>query len=221
MTCLTPSPPTTPLTSFVSPSTRIVHLRLHFQCPILAPTSPQQLVGRFRDLAWVRAVTKSLVPHLKRSLSAPIDIDIDAACLRPLAPCNHSSVCAVCLDTVYFDGAIETRCGHIFHTHCIHPWLRQHPTCPVCRTALVRRPPLPHFRLLQIRTRVGTITIPTDKPLVVAVDVALERLPEGSKSSKHRCQVLVELATSKSPKKRPGTDSGNRSPKRHTPMSET
>ncbi|ETV74235.1 hypothetical protein H257_11180 [Aphanomyces astaci] len=27
-------------------------------------------------------------------------------------------------------------CGHVFHEHCVHPWLLSHFACPVCRTSL-------------------------------------------------------------------------------------
>jgi E3 ubiquitin-protein ligase RNF115/126 len=42
--------------------------------------------------------------------------------------------CSVCL-TEFELGveAIFVPCGHIFHTKCLHPWLKDHNTCPVCR----------------------------------------------------------------------------------------
>jgi hypothetical protein len=50
--------------------------------------------------------------------------------------------CSVCLDN-YGDGDVLRMlpdCGHLFHRECVDPWLRQHPTCPVCRTSPLPSP---------------------------------------------------------------------------------
>ena len=46
--------------------------------------------------------------------------------------------CAVCKDSFEADGGglHKLPCGHYFHCDCIVPWLKQHNTCPVCRSAL-------------------------------------------------------------------------------------
>lgn len=43
-------------------------------------------------------------------------------------------LCAICIDEIdcgQMDYAL--RCGHHYHYGCINNWLRQNPTCPVCR----------------------------------------------------------------------------------------
>lgn len=50
--------------------------------------------------------------------------------------------CSICLDN-YGDGEVLRMlpdCGHLFHRECVDPWLRYHPTCPVCRTSPVPSP---------------------------------------------------------------------------------
>ncbi|XP_040992626.1 putative RING-H2 finger protein ATL71 [Juglans microcarpa x Juglans regia] len=58
-----------------------------------------------------------------------------------------SSSCCICLDDYKESDVLLTLlpdCGHLFHPNCIHPWLRMHPNCPLCRNTLV---PVPNTSL--------------------------------------------------------------------------
>lgn len=46
--------------------------------------------------------------------------------------------CPICLSE-FESGAIvsELKCGHMYHHDCIAPWVKKHPTCPVCRSSTV------------------------------------------------------------------------------------
>ncbi|MED6106186.1 hypothetical protein PIB30_002638 [Stylosanthes scabra] len=50
--------------------------------------------------------------------------------------------CSICLAD--YKGSDMLRvlpdCGHQFHVKCIDPWLRLHPTCPLCRTSPIPTP---------------------------------------------------------------------------------
>ncbi|MBO73890.1 MAG: hypothetical protein CMD33_01305 [Flavobacteriales bacterium] len=45
---------------------------------------------------------------------------------------HQETDCTICLSNIGED-VYTLRCGHSFHPHCLHPWLRQNPTCPNCR----------------------------------------------------------------------------------------
>lgn len=44
-------------------------------------------------------------------------------------------ICAICInDTPIADTDLfMTSCNHVYHRHCILPWLNSHTTCPTCR----------------------------------------------------------------------------------------
>ncbi|ODA76679.1 hypothetical protein RJ55_07950 [Drechmeria coniospora] len=47
------------------------------------------------------------------------------------------SQCIICLEIVNVgDMAVFLRCKHWFHEDCVVSWLREHNTCPICRTAI-------------------------------------------------------------------------------------
>ncbi|PON84389.1 43kDa postsynaptic protein [Trema orientale] len=53
-----------------------------------------------------------------------------------------SSACSICLAD-YNDSdmlRLLPDCGHLFHLTCVDPWLRQHPTCPICRNSPIPTP---------------------------------------------------------------------------------
>ncbi|PIA54273.1 hypothetical protein AQUCO_00900667v1 [Aquilegia coerulea] len=55
---------------------------------------------------------------------------------------DNLSCCSICL-CKYKDTdklRVLPDCGHIFHLNCVDPWLRLHPTCPVCRKSPVATP---------------------------------------------------------------------------------
>uniref|UniRef100_A0A0A9G5F5 RING-type E3 ubiquitin transferase n=1 Tax=Arundo donax TaxID=35708 RepID=A0A0A9G5F5_ARUDO len=55
-----------------------------------------------------------------------------------LPPVQEKSQCTVCLEEYAAKDVVRVlpACGHAFHAPCIDAWLRQHPTCPVCRASL-------------------------------------------------------------------------------------
>ena len=55
--------------------------------------------------------------------------ELCAICREDNAPVNPDPS-----DLINTADTIKTlQCGHKFHTACVHPWVRQHHTCPACR----------------------------------------------------------------------------------------
>ncbi|KAI4319549.1 hypothetical protein MLD38_033134 [Melastoma candidum] len=59
-----------------------------------------------------------------------------------LSDSTTASCCSICLADYKGGDSIRLlpECGHLFHPKCIDPWLRSHPTCPVCRTSPMPTP---------------------------------------------------------------------------------
>lgn len=55
---------------------------------------------------------------------------------------SASSCCSICLADYKNSDVLRILpdCGHLFHLKCVDPWLRLHPTCPVCRTSPIPTP---------------------------------------------------------------------------------
>ncbi|KAK4380660.1 hypothetical protein RND71_002522 [Anisodus tanguticus] len=53
-----------------------------------------------------------------------------------------STCCSICLADYKKSDMLRLLpdCGHLFHLKCVDPWLRLHPTCPVCRTSPLPTP---------------------------------------------------------------------------------
>ncbi|WCJ34169.1 RING/U-box superfamily protein [Euphorbia peplus] len=55
---------------------------------------------------------------------------------------STASCCSICLADYKNTDMLRLlpECGHLFHLKCVDPWLRKHPTCPVCRTSPLPTP---------------------------------------------------------------------------------
>ncbi|KAL8129453.1 hypothetical protein V2J09_018608 [Rumex salicifolius] len=82
-----------------------------------------------------------------------IEIGIDEESLRTYPKLLYSKAnfskkdsaatcCSICLADYKNDDVLRLLpdCNHIFHLRCIDPWLRLHPTCPLCRTSPLPTP---------------------------------------------------------------------------------
>ncbi|PIO14633.1 hypothetical protein AB205_0076030, partial [Aquarana catesbeiana] len=51
-------------------------------------------------------------------------------------PAVVQPTCAICLSEYAAEDSRTLPCNHGFHFACIHQWLQQHPTCPMCRAVI-------------------------------------------------------------------------------------
>lgn len=56
-----------------------------------------------------------------------------------LIPIRKTEECSICLTRLRGKKeAIETNCGHFYHTKCLMKWLKMSSSCPECRTEVLR-----------------------------------------------------------------------------------
>ncbi|CAI9097570.1 OLC1v1034032C1 [Oldenlandia corymbosa var. corymbosa] len=55
---------------------------------------------------------------------------------------STATCCSICLADYKNSDTLRVLpdCSHLFHLKCVDPWLRLHPTCPVCRTSPLPTP---------------------------------------------------------------------------------
>ncbi|XP_028784775.1 RING-H2 finger protein ATL70-like [Neltuma alba] len=105
------------------------------------PSSPSPLAAR-------RNLPTFFEPH-----HTVVDVGIDEATIlsypkllyseaKLQKPDSTGTCCSICLGDYKSRDMLRELpdCGHIFHLKCIDPWLRMHPTCPLCRTSPVPTP---------------------------------------------------------------------------------
>lgn len=53
-----------------------------------------------------------------------------------------ASGCSICLQDYKDTDVLRLlpECGHFFHIKCVDPWLKLHPTCPICRNSPMPSP---------------------------------------------------------------------------------
>lgn len=62
--------------------------------------------------------------------------------LKDSSSSSTDACCSICLADYKSSDMLRLLpdCGHMFHLPCVDPWLRLHPTCPVCRTSPLPTP---------------------------------------------------------------------------------
>lgn len=108
-----------------------------------------------------RTTQQTSVPNQRRnrsedSLELPdvvVHVGLDEATLKSYPKLLYSEAklhktdstaacCSICLADYKNTDMLRLlpECGHLFHLKCVDPWLRLHPTCPVCRTSPLPTP---------------------------------------------------------------------------------
>jgi hypothetical protein len=57
-------------------------------------------------------------------------------------------VCSICLEKInYYDLKIQKCCNNKFHIKCIHEWLKNKNTCPLCRSEYLVLTPKEYLKI--------------------------------------------------------------------------
>lgn len=68
-----------------------------------------------------------------------------------ISDCLSQELCVICKDEFFVDSeAKQLPCKHLYHSHCILPWLSHHSSCPLCRFQLI--PGQLHFLFILLHT---------------------------------------------------------------------
>lgn len=94
------------------------------------PSAEEVVVEIGLDEETLRNYPKLLYSEAKSVKSKDLDSSSTASC------------CSICLADYKNSDTLRLLpdCGHLFHLKCVDPWLRLHPTCPVCRTSPLPSP---------------------------------------------------------------------------------
>jgi hypothetical protein len=106
---------------------------------------PIQLALELDELLIAALENQSLAQAMEESLLEAQRSSPYSSQPRPVKTISHivsteevrdQKECSICLNRFSCDepDVVGIRCGHIFHSHCLNPWIRCHDTCPVCRT---------------------------------------------------------------------------------------
>ncbi|KMT19774.1 hypothetical protein BVRB_1g008300 [Beta vulgaris subsp. vulgaris] len=83
---------------------------------------------------WTRESPRGLDPTLVNSFPTFLYSDVKVHRVGKTTPLE----CAICINEFSDHEILRLlpKCSHVFHPHCIGPWLASHVTCPVCRANL-------------------------------------------------------------------------------------
>jgi|UniRef100_A0A2N9GZG8 hypothetical protein len=142
------------LSLFVLVFTVIITLVSYF-CTLMrmpAPPNPSHRRARASTTTITTASTTTITTATDRDLNN-MERGLDEATVHSYPKLLYSQVklqkgdstpscCSICLAD-YKDTEMLRMlpdCAHIFHFKCVDPWLRMHPSCPICRNSPVPTP---------------------------------------------------------------------------------